>query len=386
MKKSVFRKFAFTALIAGFVMVSCGKDDDGNDLNVRDNELAGSISGHLELDPELEYYLTGPLIVEEGGVLDIPAGTVIKARQGFSKYILVLQGGKIYARGTADAPVRMIADIEDAGQGYWGGLIFNGGAPLAGTDEVGSTEVNSSYTYGGNDAGESSGELTYLVLGNTGARSSADVEHNGLTLNGVGSGTVIENIYIYDSADDGIEFFGGSVNVTNLLVVNSDDDMFDFTQGYSGTLKNAYGIWESGFSSSESDPRGIEADGNLDGNFPTHVNQSDFRIENITFDLRLDHASGDPARQMQDLIKVRRGAKAVIVNALVKGSGAVGDLIDLTDGKGNGDLGSQISLTNMLDNAIDGSEIKPADAEAIVIESGNIGCDSKLFSWTGYEF
>jgi len=141
MKKSVFRKFAFTALIAGLVMVSCGKDDDGNDLNVRDNELAGSISGHLELDPELEYYLTGPLIVEEGGVLDIPAGTVIKARQGFSKYILVLQGGKIYARGTADAPVRMIADIEDAGQGYWGGLIINGGAPLSGTDEVGTPRL-----------------------------------------------------------------------------------------------------------------------------------------------------------------------------------------------------------------------------------------------------
>lgn len=193
-EKKCFRKFAFTALIAGFVMVSCGKDDDGNDLNVRDNELAGSISGHLELDPELEYYLAGSLIVEEGGVLDIPAGTVI------------------------------------------------------------------------------------------------------------------EDIYIYDGADDGIEFFGGSVNVTN------------------------------------------------------------------------------PARQMQDLIKVRRGAKAVIVNALVKGSGAVGDFIDLTDGKGYGDLGSQISLTNMLDNAIDGSEIKPADAEAIVVESGNIGCDSKLFSWTGYEF
>lgn len=385
MKKSI-RKVAFTALIAGFAMVSCDKNDDGNDLNVRDNELAGSVSDYLELDPEIEYFLTGPLIIEEGGVLEIPAGTVIKARQGFSKYILVLQGGKINARGTADAPVRITADIEDAGQGYWGGLIINGGAPLAGADEVGSTEVNSSYTYGGNDSDDNSGELTYLILGNTGARSSADVEHNGLTLNGVGSGTVIENIFIYDGADDGIEFFGGSVNVSNILVINSDDDMFDFTQGYSGTLSNAYGLWKNGFSSSESDPRGIEADGNLDGNFPTHENQSNFRIENITFDLRLDHAYGDPARQMLDVIKVRRGASAVIVNALVKGSGAVGDLIDLTDGKGNGNSGSQISLSNMLDNAIDGSETKPAEAEGVVIESGNTGCDTGLFNWTGFEF
>jgi len=75
----------------------------------------------------------------------------------------------------------------------------------------------------------------------------------------VGSGTKIENIYVPNGSDDGVEFFGGTVNVKNLLVVNPDDDMFDFTQGYKGTLENAYGIWEAGYTSSESDPRGIEA-------------------------------------------------------------------------------------------------------------------------------
>ena len=129
--------------------------------------------------------------------------------------------------------------------------------------------------------------ITYLILGHTGARSSADVEHNGLTLNGVGNGTKIENLYIFDGADDGIEFFGGSVNVKNLLVVNSDDDMFDFTQGYNGTLENAYGIWEVGYVSSESDPRGIEADGNLDGKFKDHPNQSNFTVKNMTIELKL---------------------------------------------------------------------------------------------------
>src|SRR5690606_18790757 len=126
----------------------------------------------------------------------------------------------------------------------------------------GSTEVNTAYVYGGSNVSDNSGELSYLILGNTGARSSADVEHNGLTLNGVGNGTTITDLYIYDCADDAIEFFGGSVNVNNLLAVNPDDDMFDFTQGYNGSLKNAYGIWEVGYTSSESDPRGIEADGN----------------------------------------------------------------------------------------------------------------------------
>jgi len=64
-----------------------------------------------------------------------------------------------------------------------------------------------------------------------GARNTADIEHNGLTLNGVGNGTKIQNVYVLESADDAIEFFGGTVNVTNLLAVNPDDDMFDFTQG-----------------------------------------------------------------------------------------------------------------------------------------------------------
>ncbi|MBM6677017.1 hypothetical protein H6A07_09780, partial [Olsenella uli] len=87
--------------------------------------------------------------------------------------------------------------------------------------------------YGGDQNNDNSGVLTYVSILYSGARSSADIEHNGLTLNGVGAGTTIENIYIAEGADDGIEFFGGSVNVSNLLVVNCDDDCFDFTQGYS---------------------------------------------------------------------------------------------------------------------------------------------------------
>ena len=203
--------------------------------------MSGSIKGTKTLDATIEYLITGPVIIEEGGVLNIPAGTVIKAQKGFNSYVLVLQGGKINARGTASAPITFTADISNAQQGYWGGLIINGKAPLAG-GEKGSTEINTSFLYGGDIANDNSGELTYVKLEYTGARSSADVEHNGLTLNGVGSGTKIENIFIPNSSDDGIEFFGGTVNVKNLLVVNSDDDMFDFTQGYTGTLENAYGI------------------------------------------------------------------------------------------------------------------------------------------------
>lgn len=374
-------------------MISCSSDDDSSYTTIVEtqDELVGSIAGERTLDPSITYTITGPVIVEEGGVLNIPAGTTIKAKKGFNNYILVLQGGKIYANGTAENPVRITADIDNAEPGYWGGLIINGRAPLAG-GTLGSTEVSSAHQYGGDNPNDNSGRLTYLILEYTGARSSADVEHNGLTLNGVGNGTVIENIYIPYGADDAIEFFGGTVNVSNLLVVDSDDDMFDFTQGYSGTLENAYGIWQQGFTSTESDPRGIEADGNLDGNFPDQEGQSDFVINNITFDLRLSAAADSDTQnvtnKMQDVIKIRRGAKATINNALVKGIGTAIDIVDFTDGKGAGHTGSIVNITNTLDDSqILGKTINPESGyDNINFQDGNTGCPTSIFAWTNYSF
>lgn len=384
MKKFFLNLMAAAMMVATATFVSC--DNSGNEApEVTENTLSGSITETKVLDANTVYTITGPVIVEDGGVLDIPAGTTIKAQKGFSNYILVLQGGKIYVRGTASQPVRMTADVDNAQQGYWGGLIINGKAPISGNG-TGSTEINSAYVYGGDDAADNSGEITYLILEYTGARSSADVEHNGLTLNGVGNGTKIENVFVPNGADDAIEFFGGTVNVKNFLAVNPDDDMFDFTQGYSGTLENAYGIWDADYVSTEEDPRGIEADGNLDGLSPDEAGQSDFKVLNVTFDLRLA-ASQEEGYYMHDVIKVRRGAKATITNALVTGKGQAKDLIDMTDGKGNGNTTSVISLTNNLEAAVSGKEINPADGYADVkVEAGNTGCPTDIFGWTGYAF
>ncbi|MCZ2101241.1 MAG: hypothetical protein LC107_06865 [Chitinophagales bacterium] len=377
-------------LIFSLLIIASCKIDDIEEQNTTNSELSGSISSAKILDASITYNLTGPLIIEDGASLTIPAGTTIKAKKGFNSYILVLQGGKIHVNGSADKPVRMTADIEHAEAGHWGGLIINGKAPLSG-GTIGSTEISSAHQYGGTNPNDNSGSITYLIIEYSGARSSADVEHNGLTLNGVGNGTVIENIFIPNGSDDGVEFFGGTVNVKNLLVVNSDDDMFDFTQGYSGTLENAYGIWENGYSSTESDPRGIEADGNLDGNFPTHTGQSNFQVKNITFDLRLlksaDNDVSNVTDKMQDVIKIRRGAKVTISNALVKGSGTAIDLIDFSDGKGTGDNSSVISLTNTLTNNILGKEINPTTGfPNAQIKSGNTGCPTSIFAWTKYNF
>lgn len=265
-----------------------------------------------------------------------------------------------------------------------GELIINGKAPISGSktdkSDTALTEINNDYKYGGSAADDNSGSLTYVKICYAGARSTADIEHNGLTLNGVGNGTKIENIYVLESADDAIEFFGGTVNVTNLLAVNPDDDMFDFTQGYCGTLKNCYGVWESDYTSTEADPRGIEADGNMDGLYPDHLRQSDFKVENMTI---VNNAANtaDNVDRMQDVIKIRRGAKATITNALVKGTGGAIDLVDMKDSKGAGNIESSINITSTL--SLTGLK-QNGELNTFVESADNTGADASLFGWTGY--
>lgn len=399
MKRLFVNFMTFAVMATALTLTACSSDSDGDgdgngdggnnggtgsSIVVGENILSGTLTGEQTLEAK-EYILNGTVVIENGGRLNIPAGTTIKAREGFSSYLLVAQGGKLYADGTADKPIVFTANSTTPTSGYWGGIIINGKAPISGSNanksDIGLTEIDNNYKYGGNVDNDNSGSLTYVKICYAGARSTADIEHNGLTLNGVGNGTKIENIYILESADDAIEFFGGTVNVTNLLAVNPDDDMFDFTQGYSGKLKNCYGVWESGYTSTEADPRGIEADGNLDGIYPDHLRQSDFVVENMTI---VNNAANttDNVDRMQDVIKIRRGAKATITNALVKGSGGTIDLIDMNDSKDAGNAASSISITHTLNfkNKLNGT------LNTFTEPTTNTGADASLFTWSGYNF
>ncbi len=372
------KKLLSLLLIVTVLFSGCKDDDDP--IQTVDSELGGSITSEVTLDASVAYTLKTTLSIKDGGVLNIPAGTTIKATGGFSSYVIVEQGGKINAVGTASNPITFTSGESSPAAGDWGGIIINGYAPISGatTGTTGSTEIDESLPYGGTNEADGSGKLQYVIIAYSGARSTTNIEHNGLTLDGVGSGTTIENIYIYEGSDDAIEFFGGTVDVTNLLAVNCDDDMFDVTQGWSGTLTNAYGIWKSGYTSSEDDPRGIEADGNLDGDGEDHVGQSDFTMTDITIKNASDYI-------MTDGIKIRRHATATITNALMIG-GTASDLIDLTDSKGGAKTETSINLT--VDRAAYSSNEIKADGtySNVVIEDGNTGADESSFAWTGYDF
>ncbi|WP_423129570.1 hypothetical protein [Gaoshiqia sp. Z1-71] len=372
------KKLFYAVALATLFFTACNDKDD-DPIEVVDHVLKGDITANKTLDASVEYSLEGSVHVKSGATLTIPAGTVIKAKKGFDQYILIERGAKIMAEGTAEKPILLTSAASVPASTDWGGLIINGNAPIsgatAGTEGV--TEIDNAIKYGGTNAADNSGVLKYVIIAYTGARSTANIEHNGLTLNAVGNGTVIENIYIPYSGDDGIEFFGGTVNVKNLLVVNSDDDMFDLTQGWTGTLDNAYGIWLSGYASTESDPRGVEADGNFDGLGADHVGQSDFTMQNITI-------VNNSGFEMQDGLKIRRGAKATITNCLITGTGKVTDVIDFTDTASAGNPASSINITNSLSNGNFTVEVKGTGN--VTTSTTNTGANTTVFAWTGFTF
>lgn len=210
MKRLFVNFMTCAAMATALTLAACSSDSDGegngngnggngegtgSSIVVGDNILSGTLTGEQTLESK-EYILNGTVIVADGGRLNIPAGTTIKAREGFSSYLLVAQGGKLYADGTADKPVIFTANTTSPVSGYWGGIIINGKAPISGQNadksDTGLTEIDNSFKYGGNVDDDNSGSLTYVQICYAGARSTADIEHNGLTLNGVGSGTKIQ--------------------------------------------------------------------------------------------------------------------------------------------------------------------------------------------------
>ncbi len=386
------RKLLSIMTVSVLLFTACSDKEGGGDgvdngEPVELTELLGNVTSKNAIVKGSSINLVGATIVREGATLTIPEGTTITANDK-GAYLLVEKGATIIAKGTAAKPIKFTSVTKKSGA--WGGLIINGRTPLARAQESSpsnfETEINTNIFYGGNDVNDNSGVLDYVIIEYSGANISDDKEHNGLTLNGVGKGTKISNIYIKDGADDGIEFFGGSVDVTNLLVVNSEDDMFDFTQGYTGTLKNAYGIWETAFKTNEKDPCGIEADGNHDGTLPNAVYQSNFKIEDMTIVHKSTTAGAEGT--MVDILKIRRGATATITNLSIKmaSTALFGDIIDLVDSKGNGNKATNITYTFDPSASYNASKIINPDGATITKNDTQTGANTNVFAWTGYTF
>jgi hypothetical protein len=391
---TTIKKFLLISVLAAS-FVSCSDDEnptpagptlDGvisslTDADYSATNLKGNIGADITL-PVGEYILNGALVVKSPYTLTILPGTTFKATAGGTAiYLAVEQGAKINAAGTATAPIRFTSNAANKRSGDWGGLLIMGRAPLSGGGTA-TTEVVD-FTYGGTANTDNSGTISYVIVEYTGARINGEKEFNGITFYGVGNGTTVNNIASLNGDDDAIEFFGGSVNVTNVLVVNAKDDMLDWTQGYTGTINNAYAVRELGFNDITADPRGIEADGNLDGLSPTQAGQSDVTVTNVTI-------VNNSIVSLNDIIKIRRGSKATITNCLVKQGNttpAPGDLVDCSDSLGSSAAGTTVTLVgtgtnlNLADNNVG------TNAAVVNATPGTTGgANTAVLTWTGYIF
>ncbi len=237
------------ALMFGFVSCKDDKDEDPKPVVQGSNTLTGDLSENKTLDAAIEYQLNGAFIVKAGATLTIPAGTKIVAKGNTTSYIAVAQGGKIMVNGTAEKPVVMTSSVKETGT--WGGLVICGKAPV--NTGVGKAEV-SDLPYGGSDANDNSGSIKYLRVEYTGYIYTEEKQFNGVTFFGVGSGTTVDYVSSYMGNDDGLEFFGGTVNASHIVSIGSNDDGIDFADGWAGTGNYWY--------SKDSKKSGIEGSNN----------------------------------------------------------------------------------------------------------------------------
>jgi len=303
---------AVSLIVAGLAMTGCGGgggDDaptpaaaatEGTAVYVSTHkELKGDFSEDVTLDANETYKITGEVNFLDGTTLTIPAGTRLYGSTGQS-YLAINRGAKIMAQGTADKPIIFTSAQDIAGiagkndQGQWGGLTLLGKSANnkgevtyeAGTQKYG--PVNGVAT-----ANDNSGTLQYVIVKYSGYEMEKGKELNGLSLASVGSGTTIENIAVIGSADDGIEIWGGTVNVNNLYIYNAGDDSIDTDQGYIGTIDNAY--VQQVVVDDETDSRGIEADSFSDseaGNPIAKVTLQNATLDTIGRAVRLREGTG----------------------------------------------------------------------------------------------
>ena len=343
------RKFLFGAIITALTLGACSTDDtaditiinEGGNNNEGGTFLSGNYIEDLTLSADETYVLNGALVMNSGTTLTIPAGTTISAQTGNNIYVAIAQGAKIIAEGSENEPIVFTSNKTNPSAGDWGGLIILGRAPINSVSgNATSTSEIGNLPYGGNISDDNSGTLSYVRIEYSGGSADGQTENNGISFYGVGNGTTVNHIQAFEGKDDGIEFFGGTVNASNIIVVNSQDDSVDWTEGYSGSLTDVYikhGIDHD---------KGIEADGyNTDiGNNSSPVFWSSPTVTNLTIKGNGNNGDGTEA------VRLRAGTRGQFTNVVIEGFDEGFDIDDNETGIGviSDDLQvSDVTFTNV---------------------------------------
>lgn len=393
------------------------KDDATAVVSIGEEQTTIRVTDNITSDQIWEtgktYILAGRITVEAGATLTIEPGVVVKGEAGSganSTALLVARDGTLNANGEAGAPIifTSVADeitpeqvamgdftspnLDPDINGLWGGVIVLGNAPISaasGTETqiegIPSSDTNG--LYGGDDPNDSSGSITYISIRHGGTNIGEGNEINGLTLGGVGSGTTIENIEVVANQDDGVEWFGGTVSVTNVLTWNVGDDGLDTDQAWSGTMDNAVVVSSAGSQFELDGPEGsftstghtitnvsVYAKGQGGGNLIDVDANTDVNISNVLFFglvVNEDGTAGnDFSSDYPDYAANTNGYAITSLEAIVPDT--------YTDANGD-EQQANLALSDFFPNSLinDGEVTEVAD-----LSSATVGADASVFGWT----
>jgi hypothetical protein len=353
----------------------------------------GNITSNTTWKTGKVYILQSRVTVVSGVALTIEPGVVVKGEAGTGENataLLIARGGQIFADGTAEKPIifTSIADeimpgqfvspnLEPTVDGLWGGLLVLGNARISAASESvqieGIPPSDPNGLYGGTNDADNSGVIRYVSIRHGGANIGEGNEINGLTLGGVGSGTIIENVEVVANQDDGIEWFGGSVNVTNALIWNAGDDAVDTDQAWSGTLNNFIVVC------GDNTDHALEIDGPEGSMLAGHT------VKNGT-------VKGNPASELGDF---RSGARGEFMNIYFY------DFPDpaATSGRGDFSLSGEATIANFQNGDLKFSNLQTTlpenvalslvfrngtDVHATNVAAGanTVGANAGVFGWT----
>lgn len=380
--KNRLAKFSTLSLTLCLPLMSCDKGDtvdsaadtgslvsdcdviNGSEVCV----LTGTLTADMTLTADKSYLLRGGFFVgddESTVVLTIEPGTILYGETSTQGMLVVRRNSKIMAQGTAEAPI-LFTSSNAAGTrapGDWGGLILNGKAPLNVCDGVDEAPdpceafgEGGTGTYGGNDASDSSGTLKYVRVEFGGTLLSPENELNGIAFQGVGTGTVVDYIQVHKNDDDGVEFFGGTVQASHIVISGAGDDSLDWTDGWQGGAQYVI-LQQDG-----AGDNGIEADNNGDNNDANP--RSNPTLSNVTI-------IGAPDSEQSDFgLLLREGTALDLDSVLVQGFNDACFALN-HDATYQQALDGNLTVTNMI-----GSCATPVDpdgkADELVFDGGDV--------------
>lgn len=435
MKKLIIAGFA----IATLGLTSCSEDDDmptehatctdgiqnGNETGIdcggpcepcdtngggetpgQDEDLSGLLTQDFTLTNDIIWEINGKFVVGDGTTLTIEPGTIIKGHEGtgsLASALIVARGGTIMAEGTAEEPIvftsindnielgqKQGSNLDENDRGLWGGVLILGRAPSSFEGDSQESQIEGIPAdddfgrYGGDDPEDSSGVFKYVSIRHGGALIGSGNEINGLTMGGVGTGTVIDHVEIVGNVDDGFEWFGGTVNSSNLVAFAGGDDGLDIDQAYSGTITNALVI------------QGAESDHALEIDGPEGTLSGSFTIQDLTI-------IGDANAPSGEIADLRDGAMGAINNVYVRGFNAEQDVEIDDDGSAENYTEGSLSLSaweivfpegveSVSEIFVDTTESTDFSndatnfATAIEQDQETVGADLSDFGWTYASF